>query len=183
MTLKVKKRKKNIRMRGKGMGTHGGGARKKRKKSGHRGGVGMSGSGKRADHKKTLITKLYGSGYFGKQGITSKKTERDKRKRINLFEVELNLEKYLKKGIAKKTSSGVEINLKDYKILGGSNRAEYVGKEKITIIAKEASKSAIEKIKESGGEIILLKKLEKRKGKELIPKEKVGKDKPKTVKK
>ena len=70
--MKVKKRKKISRMRGRGMGTHGGGARKKRKKSGHRGGTGMSGSGKRADHKKTLITKLYGHSYFGKKGITSK---------------------------------------------------------------------------------------------------------------
>ena len=75
----TKKRKKSSRQHGRNMGTHGGGARKKRKGSGHRGGIGMSGSGKRADHKKTLITKLYGNAYFGKQGITSKKTERDTR--------------------------------------------------------------------------------------------------------
>ena len=49
------------------MGTHGTGARKKAKGTGHRGGKGMSGSGKRADHKKTLITKLYGHKYFGKR--------------------------------------------------------------------------------------------------------------------
>ena len=52
------KRKKVSRMHGRGMGTHGWGARKKHKKSGHRGGTGMSGTGKRADNKKTLITKL-----------------------------------------------------------------------------------------------------------------------------
>ena len=55
--MRTKTRKKSSRMHGKGMGTHGGGARKKRKGSGHRGGKGMSGSGKRADHKKTLVTK------------------------------------------------------------------------------------------------------------------------------
>ncbi len=44
--MKTHKRKKSSRMHGKGMGTHGGGARVKRKKSGHRGGKGMSGSGK-----------------------------------------------------------------------------------------------------------------------------------------
>ena len=67
-------------MHGRNQGTHGRGARKKAKGSGHRGGIGMAGSGKRADHKKTLITKLYGNKYFGKQGLTSRKTERDKRK-------------------------------------------------------------------------------------------------------
>ena len=125
------------------MGSHGWGARKKHKKSGHRGGKGMSGSGKRADHKKTLVLKLYGHKYFGKQGITSKGTKRDKRKRINLADIEQNLEKY-----SKKTNEGFEINLKAYKILG-----EGEVKNKLIIKAKEASKSAIEKVKKAGGEI------------------------------
>jgi len=148
--MKVKKRKKSSRMHGRKMGTHGWGARKKHKKSGHRGGKGMSGSGKRADHKKTLVTKLYGGGYFGKQGITSKKTERDVRKRINIQTIELNLESYIKKGLAKKGINGFEINLSDYKILGDGNV-----KNKFIIKAQEASKSAIEKIKKAGGNIVL----------------------------
>ncbi len=81
--MKVKKRKKVSRMRGRGMGTHGRGARKKGKGKGHKGGKGMAGSGKRADHKKTLITKLYGKRYFGKQGITSKRTKKKKENKIN----------------------------------------------------------------------------------------------------
>lgn len=144
--MKTKKRKKRSRMHGRRMGTHGSGARKKHKKSGHRGGIGMSGSGKRADHKKTLITKLYGHKYFGKQGITSRGTKRDKRKRINLGTINLNIEKY----ITKKTDKGFEINLGKYKILGGGEV-----KHKLIIKAKEASKSAIEKVKSAGGEIIL----------------------------
>ncbi|HUW43507.1 MAG TPA: uL15 family ribosomal protein [Bacillota bacterium] len=156
---KTKKRKKSSRMHGRGRGTHGWGERKKHKKSGHRGGAGMSGSGKRADHKKTLVTKLYGHKYFGKKGITSKKTQRDKRKRINLEDLELNLERYIRKGLAKKTSSGLEINLKDYKILSGSKK--HVLKNKLIIKAKEASKSAMEKVKKGGGDIILSKKEEK----------------------
>ena len=91
--IKTHKTKKSKGMGGKGMGGHGWGARKKHKKTGHRGGKGMSGSGKRADQKKTLITKLYGNKYFGKQGITSKGTKRDIRKRINLQTIELNIEK------------------------------------------------------------------------------------------
>ena len=146
--MKTKKRTKSSRMHGRAMGTHGWGARKKHKKTGHRGGKGMSGSGKRADHKKTLVNKLYGNKYFGKQGITSRGTKRDKGKRINLKQIELEIEKY-----AKKTSKGFEINLKNYKILG-----EGEIKNKLFITAKQASKSAIEKVKKLGGEIILVRK-------------------------
>lgn len=141
--MKTKKRKKSSRMHGKRMGTHGRGARKKAKGKGHRGGKGMSGSGKRADHKKTLITKKYGNKYFGKQGVTSRKTEKDKRKRINLQDITNNLEKY------KKTSKGYEINLPEYKILGKGDV-----NQKLIINARKASKSALEKVRKKGGEII-----------------------------
>ncbi len=152
---KTHKRKKVSRQHGRKMGTHGSGARKKNKKSGHHGGGGMSGSGKRADQKKTLVTKLYGNKYFGKQGITSKGTRRDKRDRINLGDIETHLEKY-----GKKSEKGWEINLKSYKILGGSKDSSL--KHKLIIKAKEASKSAIEKVKKEGGEIILPSKKEKK---------------------
>jgi large subunit ribosomal protein L15 len=144
--MKTKKRKKDSRGHGRRAGTHGGGARKKRKKSGHRGGKGMSGSGKRADHKKTLITKKYGHGYFGKKGIISKSTKRVKRKRINIGMIDINIKSFG----AKKTGKGLEINLDSYKILGAGEV-----KNKLIIKAKDASKSAIEKVKKAGGEIIL----------------------------
>ena len=153
MTTKTHKRKKVSRMHGRKMGSHGWGARKKHKKSGHRGGTGMAGTGKRADTKTTLITKLFGHDYFGKQGITSRKTKRDMRQRINVEQISQNLEKY-----GKKTSKGWEINLPKYKILG-----EGEVKEKLIIIAKEASESAIEKVKKAGGEIILPEKKEEAK--------------------
>lgn len=146
--MKLKKRTKSSRMHGRNMGTHGRGARKKAKGSGHRGGKGMSGSGKRADQKKTLITKLYGNKYFGKQGITSKGTKKDKTKKINVGTIELGLEKY-----GKQKNEGWEVELKDYKILG---TGEVNNKLKIT--AKSASKSAIEKVKKAGGEIIFTNK-------------------------
>ena len=113
----------------------------------------MAGSGKRADQKKSLVIKLYGNEYFGKQGITSRKTERDKRKRINLLNIELNLDSYIKSGIAKKSKDGIEINLGGYKILGEGEL-----KNKLIIKAQEASKSATEKVKKLGGEIITSKK-------------------------
>jgi len=172
MTLKkTHKRRKVSRMHGRKMGTHGWGARKKHKKSGHRGGTGMAGTGKRADQKTTLITKLYGHEYFGKQGITSRKTKRDTRQRINIQQIEKNLEKY-----GKKTSKGWEINLEKYKILGEGDI-----KEKLIIKARGASESAIKKVNKAGGEIILPKediKEEKAEDKKQIPvKEKVVKKK------
>ena len=147
---KTHKRKKYSRAHGRGMGTAGTGSRKNAKKAGHHGGGGMSGSGKRADQKKTLINKLYGNNYFGKQGITSKGTKRDKRERINLFTIETYLLNYVKKGIAKKTTKGYELNLEGYKILGTGEV-----KNKLIITALSASKSAREKIEKAGGELIL----------------------------
>ncbi len=138
--MKTHKRRKSSREHGKGMGSCGTGARKRR----HHGGKGMSGTGKRADQKKTLMTKLYGNSYFGKQGITSRGTKRDTRNRINVGDIQ------------NKYKSG-EVNLSTYKILG---KGEI--KDKFIIKALEASKSAIEKVKKAGGEIIVkeIKKIE-----------------------
>ena len=151
---KTHKRRKSSRDHGRGMGTSGWGSRKKHKKSGHRGGIGMAGSGKRADQKKTLITKLYGNSYFGKQGVTSRGTERDKSKVINLLQIEKNLDNFIKKGKAKKTPKGYEIDLEDYKILG-----EGEVRNKLIIKAKQASESAVKKIEKAGGEIKVKKNL------------------------
>ncbi len=141
--MKLKRRRKSSRMSGKGFGTHGSGARKNKRKSGNKGGIGMAGSGKRADHKKTLVLKLYGNKYFGKQGVTSRGTKRDTRKRINIEDIELHLEKY-----GKKKSNGYEVNLGKYKILG---KGEV--KNKLMINCLEISKSARKKIEKVGGSV------------------------------
>lgn len=158
MVGKIKKRKKYSRAHGRNMGTAGHGARKKNKGSGHKGGKGMSGSGKRADHKKTLVNKLYGNNYFGKQGITSKSTKRDTRKRIGLKDIDSNIENYVKKGLAKKTAKGYEIKLEDYKILG---RFDLVNV--LIVSAKEFSKGAVESIEKKGGKAILIEPAESNK--------------------
>ncbi|MEK6945743.1 MAG: uL15m family ribosomal protein [Nanoarchaeota archaeon] len=149
--MKTKKRKKSSRMHGRGMGSHGRGFRKKGKGKGHRGGKGMAGTGKRADQKKTLVQKLYGHEYFGKQGITSRGTRRDKRKKINLRDISNNLHKY-----GKKSGDKWELDLNEYKILGEGEVTH-----KLVIKAKEASQSAIEKVENAGGSIILSGKKEK----------------------
>lgn len=127
-----KKRKKSGRMHG--SHTHGRGFKKKGRGSGHRGGFGMAGTGKRADQKKTLILNLPYE-YFGKKGLNPKKKRYEI---VNVGEIE------------KLAGDKKEINLKKFKILGNGeiNQA-------ITIYAYSVSKSAIKKIEKAGGKVIV----------------------------
>lgn len=134
MIPKTKTMKKSVRMRA--STTHGHGARKRWKGKGRKGGKGMAGTGKRADHKKTLMNKLYGNKYFGRQGITSKSTKRKKVKIINLKDINERFDK--------------QANLKDYKILGEGDIDKAV-----TITAKAFTKSAKDKIEKAGGKCIV----------------------------
>ena len=143
--MKIKKRKKSGRQRGNT--TYGHGARKKWKKSGHRGGCGMAGTGKRADQKKSWIIKKYGTEYFGKQGITSRKTAKRVNKIINLKDIENNFD-----SLMKKFGQGGVLDLSDFKLLGEGELSK-----KVSLKVREASESAVEKIKKIGGEIEVLK--------------------------
>jgi large subunit ribosomal protein L15 len=143
MVMKIKKKKKARRLHG--QNTYGRGSRKKGKGSGHRGGFGMAGTGKKADHKKSLILKKYGNKYFGKQGITSKRTKRNKLKIINLGDIQRNID-----SLKKKFGKNNELNLKDYKILGTGDL-----KGKLKIIARAFTESAKKKIEKAGGEAVL----------------------------
>ncbi len=112
----------------------------------------MAGTGKRADQKKTLVIKLYGNKYFGKQGVTSRRTAKKKEKVLNIKDIVENIKTWIKKR-GKKTAAGIELNLQDYKLLAQGEASE---KLKGTIIkVKAASKSAIEKIEKVGGKIVV----------------------------
>ena len=141
MSLKIKKTKKSTGARG--QTNHGHGARKKAKKSGHKGGVGMAGSGKRADHKKSLVLKKYGNKYFGRRGITSKPTAKKKNFRINVIDIERDFE-----NLNKKFGKDGMLDLSEYKVLG---KGEINKKLKIKVSL--ASDSAIEKIEKAGGSV------------------------------
>lgn len=147
MVIKIKKRKKVGRMRG--STTHGHGSRKKWKGSGHRGGKGMAGTGKRAGQKKTLILKKYGTGYFGKKGITSKKTAKKKNKIINLRDIEINYNSF-------KKLENDWLDLGEYKVLGDG---ELTKKIKIKVLG--ITSNAKEKIEKIGGEVSVLENREK----------------------
>ena len=143
--VKTKKTKKSKKLRG--TNSHGHGARKNWKGSGKRGGVGMAGTGKRADHKKTLITKKYGNKYFGKQGITSKSTRKKLYHSINIGDISKNLDSLMKKHGKDKI-----LNLEKYRVLGDGEL-----KDKVKIKALGFSKQAKDKIEKAGGEAILVR--------------------------
>ncbi len=144
--MHLKKRKKSTRYRG--SHTHSRGGKKKARGSGHRGGVGLAGTGKRGDQKKTLVLNLFGNKYFGKSQTLRKKFVK-KLKVINLHEIQNRIPSLLKKGLAKeKTKDTFELNLKGYKILGEGDVSS-----KLIITASKVSSSAAEKIKKAGGEI------------------------------
>jgi len=132
--MKLKKRRKSSRNRGRRTCGY---SAKLHKGKGSKGGKGWSGTGKRADQKKTLVIKIYGNKYFGKQGATSRGTAKKRTKIINLEQIE------------SKFPEEKEVNLSEYKILGEGEITR-----KLVIKAKSASESAIEKVKKAGGEII-----------------------------
>jgi len=139
--MKVHKRKKTSRIRG--ARTAGWGFRQKHKGHGNKGGFGMAGTGKRADHKKQKARESdEKKRYFGKQGATSRRTKKVKYEKINLCAIKDN---FFKK-------AGDKIDLSKHKILGKGEGF------KAKIVALDATKSAIEKMKKAGGEIVLPEK-------------------------
>jgi large subunit ribosomal protein L15 len=156
--MKTHKRRKNSRIRG--ARTVGWGFRQKHKGHGNKGGFGMAGTGKRADHKKQSAlesdTKKK-KRYFGKQGVTSRGTALTKYEKINLYAIKDNLF----------TKEGCKIDLSKHKILGTGDGF----KAEITALA--ATASAIKKMEAAGGKIILPKVVENKK--QYVVKEKVEK--------
>ena len=145
--MTVNKRKKNERQRG--HKTHGWGAKKKHRGKGHHGGAGMAGTGKRADSKKPSIWKNLD--YFGKHGFISK-TPKVKINAINISFIEQHLNKFLSSNLIKKEDSyySVELEKIGYNKLLGDGRVSM----KFKIKTPYASKTAVEKIREAGGEVI-----------------------------
>lgn len=143
-----KKRKKSSRFRG--SHTHSRGFKKKARGSGHRGGFGMAGTGKRADQRKPSVLNEYGKSYFGKK-IALRRKIYPKPKSINIRTINDSIYTLVKKGIAKEIGKNeYELNLKGYKIL---SEGEPLFKMKIK--ASAASKTAIDKIKKIGGDIVV----------------------------
>ena len=140
--MRFKRRKVN-RLRGKN--THGWGAKKKHRGSGHKGGVGNAGSGKRADAKKPYFMKI--KRQFGKVGFKSKNPTIVNPINIKELERMAQAGKLAKEGAAWKIDIST---LGKNKLLGAGNVTG-----KFIITAECASAGAVEKIKEKGGQVIL----------------------------
>jgi large subunit ribosomal protein L15 len=140
-----KKRRKHSRQRG--LSTYGKGARQGTRGSGNKGGVGMSGTGKKAGQKKQFglryALKHGVESYFGRRGFTSRSTKKKISNVINLEDIK------------KKYDISKKIELKEYKILGEGEGF------KGTIFAASASEQAKEKMEKAGGEIIVEEKKER----------------------
>lgn len=144
------KRKRSKRSRIRGKRSCGMGVRNNYRGKGMQGGKGMAGTGKRAGQKKTWVLK-YAPEYFGKRGFLSLKQKVGKENVINLDDLQIKLEKFIKEGKAKKTENFIEIELKDFKILSRGNV-----KEKFLVKAASFSKKAKEKIEKAGGSAIVV---------------------------
>jgi large subunit ribosomal protein L15 len=142
--MTFRKRSQRSRLRGHRGGGYG--SRKKHRGKGSKGGRGMAGTGKRAGQKRTFVLKYFPEGYFGKKGFQSRKERLDE---INLGQIQHNLNEFIKKGVAKKTPEGIEINLKGYKILSNGEL-----KDKVLIRASAFSEKAKQKIESKGSKII-----------------------------
>ena len=105
----LNKTKKTVKFRG--QHTHGYGSKKKHRGSGHQGGVGMAGTGKRADSKKTKIWS--DPKYFGRYGFVSK--SKLKIKTLNIFFIEEHFDNLLAKGLIKKEADIYVVDLKTFK--------------------------------------------------------------------
>lgn len=146
MALKLKRRRKSRRFRG--SHTHGRGFKKKARGSGHRGGFGMAGTGKRGDQRKTMILKnTLDEVYFGKRA-TRLRFGRPKPKTFNLATISLS--SLLSNHIAKEHNGSYELSVPTHKIVGALTHDV-----KLVIHAMGASEGAIASVKKHGGQIIL----------------------------
>lgn len=162
--MTINKRKKVSRQRG--SHTHGWGAKKKHRGAGNRGGRGNAGTGKRADHMKTLHWK---ERYFGKFGFKYL-GPKEKINAINIGDLQENLPSLIsqKQIIEEKGIYNIDLNKIGYNKLLGSG----VVSKKLKINVKYASDTAAEKIKNAGGEVILTKPKSSENAKHIQAKEK-----------
>lgn len=142
----VNKRSKFSRARGEW--THGGGAKKKRRGAGNRGGHGMGGTGKRADVKKPSIWK--DTKYFGKYGFKYKGVK-IKFDCINVGWICENVAELVAKKLATVKGDVYSIELSKLKF----NKLLSKGKvnKKLNIVVPYASAKAVEKVVAAGGAV------------------------------
>ena len=144
----VRRRKKSRKYRG--SRTHGYGRIGQHRKSGSRGGFGAAGLHK---HKWTWIVKYYPD-YFGKHGFTRPPELTIEVRGINVGLLDNIVEDLAVKGLVRKENDIYIVDLPKLGInkLLGSGRVT----KKMKVITISATEKAIEKIREAGGEVVVL---------------------------
>jgi len=148
----VRRRRKSRKLRGRSR-TMGWGSVGQHRKAGSRGGKGAAGLGK---HKWTWTIK-YAPDWFGKRGFLPRRSKAGYHKTVmNVGDLAEVVEKLKATGEAKIEDGMIEVNLADMgveKLLGeGEIRVP------VKVIVSEASETAIRKIEEAGGKVIILTK-------------------------
>ena len=148
--MTINKRKKNVRQRG--SKTHGWGSMKKHRGAGNRGGRGMAGTGKRGN---AISPSTWKKKYFGKYGF-KKKNVKVNVDVISIRDLEEKLGSFLEKKLISKEGDFYIADMSK----AGFNKLLSQGKvlNKFKIKVAYASKKAVEKIQNNGGEIDLLDK-------------------------
>ncbi len=129
-----------------GMRTHGHG-KNARRGHGKRGGVGNAGS---FTHR-FIATYKANPRYFGRHGFKRAPELTKEKKTINLGEIQDRLQSLIENGLAKEENGTYVIDLSSMgidKLLGSGKISK-----PMKIIVGEASEKAIEKVKNSGGEV------------------------------
>ncbi len=148
MALTSRSRKKSRKLRGRTR-SMGWGRIGQHRKSGSKGGTGGSGMNK---HRRSWALKYYPN-WYGKKGFTSPRDKKSYEKKIVTLEELSNIIYHMAKdnGV-RREGDKMLINLKEmgYEKLIGKGKVY----DRLKIFVKKASRKAIEKVKESGGEII-----------------------------
>lgn len=131
--------------------THGGGAMKKRRGAGSRGGRGKAGTGKRGDAKKPSVwKKVKGREYLGKYGFNSIKEPNTV---LNVNDLQDQLPQMVEDEIASESKGTYTIDLSN------ANIDKLLGSGSITVpvnvTVEQASSSAIKKVEAAGGSVTL----------------------------
>jgi len=144
----IRRTRKIRKMRG--SRTVGGGCSKKRRGAGHRGGRGNAGLHK----SKWTWTVKYDPEHFGKYGFKRPQRSILKFNPVNLDYLDEKSEEWVKQGMALSKNGVIEINVTDI----GYNKVLGKGRLNRPLIIKspEFSSSAVQKIEEAGGEVIII---------------------------
>ncbi len=146
----VRRRKKSRSMRG--IRTHGYGSIGQHRKSGSRGGRGAAGMHK---HKWSWVLKYFPD-WYGRRGFTYPVKLREQYRTVNVGELS-EMVKYLESrgGIEREGELYVlDLTSLGYNKLLGRGKVDL----KLKVVTYKATKEAMEKIREAGGEVVLLER-------------------------